>query len=148
MKMKRVDICVGDLGVGRQRRAGDDSLLVFVEQQGGIDFGDIVVPVADSVNDPCGLDIDENGLIVGGEGTSQNPHDSHFKWVTAGNVKDIVRIGQKPIPGLEPQALRHRRTENAVPQSTEHHSLSDPQLPKSEVVERRPHDRRRIECDA
>ena len=90
--METVDILLADFRVVVQFGRGGHIGFRSLQHQGWIvELGDILVPMAQTLDHPGRLQIDENGQIVGGVGLFEDAHHLHLERVDPGQIEEAFR---------------------------------------------------------
>ena len=86
--MEGVDVVPGDLVELYDGRIGDDIVLGAIQDAGRrCGFGQVLVAVAETLDDPCRLDVDEHGIVVRRKVRLEHADDIHFQWVDPGKIE-------------------------------------------------------------
>jgi len=78
------------------------------------------VAVPQSLDDPGGLEIDEDGVVVGAVGIGQDPHHAHLEGIDAGEIEDVLGRRDDGVARTHAKRRRHARAEHAL---SEHRDL-------------------------
>ncbi len=140
MEMKGRDVGIGDFVEHAHGGIADDVVL-FLGQDHGFVLLQVVMTVGAPLDQPGGLQIDENGIIIRCPVRREHAHDPHFQRVNTRHIEGELWRGKDMPAGLQLPLLGKVRTDHAVAQPDDLPAGGQPQAAKREVVQLRPHDR-------
>lgn len=142
MKMEAVDIGVSS-AIEFDNAGGSHDIAV------GRALGqNTVLAVADARDHPRCLDIDKDGLVVGGAGRGQHPHNVEFKRVDAVQIEEVLRSRDNRVARTEPEPVSDARVQNSLAEQGDLATFGNIEPAKIEAFQRSAHDPRavRLEC--
>ena len=117
MKVKRVDILFRDFSVVVELGSGCYVLFGPFEHKRGISqFGHILVPVPQPLDDPTGFQINKNSQVIGGVRFLEYSHHLHLQWVDSGQVEEGLRRRHQTVPRFEVETVCNFRPEHTITQ--------------------------------
>ena len=100
----------------------------------------ILMPMSDPLDDPCGLDVHKNRLIIWRVGRRQHANDGHLQRIDAIEVKEVFRRGHQRLPYPFAQLSGHLRANHRIPKQRQCPPFGEVGLAKVEVIQSRAHD--------
>ncbi len=141
MEVEGVDVLLGDLVVLQHRGVGGDAVLLPGENpRGGPRGGQVLVAVAEALDDPGRLEVREDGQIVGRVRWGEHADHLHPQRVDARQIEDALGGGDHRVAGADAEARRHARAHHALAEHGHGTAGREAEPAELEVRECRPHD--------
>ena len=91
MEVEAADVRIRDLVEHPHRIRHRHIVRLALQDHGGIlDLHDVIMTMADTLNDPRCLHVHERGVIIGALGFSENANHSHFQRIHTRYVEDLL----------------------------------------------------------